>query len=579
MFSHLPKEFSINKLSEFTFGDPEAKEDPLLQSSFCNIKPVHEFLQSSGKSIVLGERGSGKSALFRLISEKKLAFKNDGKLKQIYVSIDEDLEYFGLNEFLNRSIKDSSGKATEKFRIAWEIFILNRMISELRTHIKNDKSIEIIEAEFAQSIGLDILAKASLLDFLKNTKKTFGVKLEGGHTGFIIPNFYTSVEPSKDRSEIESESSLMLDTVSIKAKIREVLKRNKAVMFVLIDKLDEFVINAEYDLQKINLQALLETQRNFQAHPEIKIKLFLRTDLFKRLDFESLGYDKIYSKTVELKWTQSDIRQFIARRILHNMQNIFKQKKFTFSWDHQKLHIDQAYLKKESQLDEAYTNNQSGFFYKLKKWINEWQIKRNLRTRDHYDARQTDLMDEIHTAFITLFFPREVRHFNKKKVKVSTDLTSFLNTHLSLGSGSTTPRIVLMYFEKCFENSREYYRVNPDTNSVRLNSRSEYPLFHRDSMLEAYAELQDIIWITFANLSNRWKSAALTLRTGLPNCNKSILVSYSDIQKILNKKLLDEEITPFVAFYSHVGLLKCTNAQLQDEKRIYEIPILFQKLP
>lgn len=577
MFTHLPKEFSIQKLADFTFGDPEAKEDPLLQNSFCDIKPVHEFLQSSNKAIVLGERGSGKSALFRLISEKKLAFKNDGKLKQIYVSIDEDLEYFGLNEFLNRSIKDSSGKATERFRIAWEIFILNRIISELRSHLNNDTAIKAIEDEFARSIGLEATVKTSILDLLKKTKKTFGVKLEGGHTGFVTPNFYTSIEPSASNAEA-GDTSLMLDTVSIKKKIREVLKRNKAVMFVLIDKLDEFVINAEYDLQKVNLQALLETQRNFHSYPEIKIKLFLRTDLFKRLDFESLGYDKISTKTVELKWSETDIRQFIARRILHNMQNIFNQRKFPFTFDDKKLHIDQAYLKKDSQLEQAYTKNPEGFFYKLKKFLNRWQIQKHLRKKDNYDARQTDLMDELNTAIITLFFPRDVKHFNKKKVKISTDFFSFLSTHLSLGSGNTTPRIVLMYFEKCFENSREYYRLNPDTSSVKINSKSEYPLFHRDTMLEAYSELQELIWTTFANLSSRWKAAALTLRAGMPICSKSSSVSHSDVQRILKGKLLDEEIIPFVAFYSHVGLLKCINPQLHDEKRNYEIPILFQKL-
>lgn len=577
MFTHLPRDFSIEKLSDFTFGDPEAKEDPLLQNSFCDIKPVHEFLQSSNKAIVLGERGSGKSALFRLISERKLSFRNDGKLKQIYVSIDEDLEYFGLNEFLNRSIKDSSGKATERFRIAWEIFILNRIISDLRTQYKNDSGIKIIEDEFARSIGLETTIKTSILDLLKKTKKTFGVKLEGGHTGLVIPNFYTSVEPSSAVVE-SNETSLMLDTVSIKKKIREVLKRNKAVMFVLIDKLDEFVVNAEYDLQKVNLQALLETQRNFHAYPEIKIKLFLRTDLFKRLDFESLGYDKVSTKTVELKWSETDIRQFIARRILHNMQNIFGQRKFPFIFDDKKLHIDQAYLKKDSQLEQAYTKNPDGFFYKLKKFLNGWKIKNHLRKKDNYDARQTDLMDELHTALITLFFPRDVKHFNKKKIKVGTDLFSFLSTHLSLGSGNTTPRIVLMYFEKCFEHSREYYRLNPDTNSVKMNNKSEYPLFHRDTMLEAYSELQELIWTTFANLSSRWKAAALTLRAGLPVCSKSSSVSHSDIKRILAGKLLEDEITPFVAFYSHVGLLKCTNPQLADEKRNYDIPILFQKL-
>jgi hypothetical protein len=462
LFTNLPKELSIEKLSLFTFGDPEAKEDPLLNDCVCNIKPVHEFLQSSGKSIVLGERGSGKTALFRLITEGNLRFRNEGKLKQIYIPIDEDLEYFGLTDFLNKSVKDSTGKATEKFRIAWELFILNRVIAELRSKFKNNSEVESIENEFAKSIGLEVVSKLSFLELLKKTKKTFGVKLENGHTGFVTPNFYTSIEPTNNSlTDVPTDASLMLDTVSVKKKIREFLKNNKAVVFVLIDKLDEFVANSEYVMQKTNLQSLLETQRSYQAFSEIKIKLFLRTDLFKRLDFESLGYDKISSKTVELKWSEADIRQFIAKRILHNLSAVFDRKKFGIMLDDKKLYVDQEYLKKGSEIDIAYTDKRDNYFYKVKKWLIEFQIARKLKKRDKYDARKTDLMAALHRMVITLFFPDDVTHFNKRKKKESADIFEFLNTHLSLASGGTTPRIVLMYFQICLEHTREYYRVNP----------------------------------------------------------------------------------------------------------------------
>jgi hypothetical protein len=517
--------------------------------------------------------------LFRLITEGNLKFKNEGKLRQIYVPIDEDLEYFGLTDFLNKSIKDATGKPTEKYRIAWELFILNRVILELRFKFKGDGEISSIENEFAKSIGLDVVSKLSLLELLRKTKKTFGVKLENGHTGFVVPNFYTSIEPSNNSAvDGSSEASLMLDTVSVKRKIREFLKNNKAVVFVLIDKLDEFVANSEYAMQKINLQSLLETQRSYQAFSEIKIKLFLRTDLFRRLDFESLGYDKISSKTVELKWSQTDIRQFIAKRILHNLSSVLDKKKFGIKFDDKKLYVDQEYLKKGSQIDIAYTNKRENLFYIIKKWAIEFQISRNLRKRDKYDARQTDLMAAIYRMVITLFFPNEVKHYNKKRKKESLDIFDFLDSHLSLASGSTTPRIVLMHFQICLEHTREYYRLNPDTASVHLNEESQYPLLPRDAMLLAYGELQDGICLTFANLTQRWKVAALNMRENLPSCNKSTIVSYQDIAKWIKGRIEEEDFKAFVAFYSHVGLLRCINPTALEEKRNYELPILFQKL-
>ena len=55
--------FQTSKLSEFQFGDADAKSDELLIDCNQPIRGVREFLNGD-KNIVLGERGVGKSALF-----------------------------------------------------------------------------------------------------------------------------------------------------------------------------------------------------------------------------------------------------------------------------------------------------------------------------------------------------------------------------------------------------------------------------------------------------------------------------------------------------------------------------------
>src|SRR5665647_849657 len=88
-------DFDTNILSEFTFGDPEAKSDEILVDCFQDIEGVRTFLGGT-KNIVLGERGSGKSALFKLIANKKLQFRikgNEKHRKLLIVPIDDDLEY------------------------------------------------------------------------------------------------------------------------------------------------------------------------------------------------------------------------------------------------------------------------------------------------------------------------------------------------------------------------------------------------------------------------------------------------------------------------------------------------------
>ena len=107
-------DFDLAKLQQFTFGDPEAKSDEILASCFQKIRGVEELLNGS-KSIVLGERGSGKSALFKLISDGNLVFRTEAKDKTrmtVIVPTDDDLEYLG--SVLNCQIGDMPNKIDVK---------------------------------------------------------------------------------------------------------------------------------------------------------------------------------------------------------------------------------------------------------------------------------------------------------------------------------------------------------------------------------------------------------------------------------------------------------------------------------
>lgn len=79
MISNLPSNVAIEKFQCFDFGSAEASEDELLEECPCVIKPIREFL-SGKKDIVIGERGSGKSALFRLLA-KEAIFLTTNKTK------------------------------------------------------------------------------------------------------------------------------------------------------------------------------------------------------------------------------------------------------------------------------------------------------------------------------------------------------------------------------------------------------------------------------------------------------------------------------------------------------------------
>jgi len=120
-------EFDTSLLTEFTFGDPEAKTDEMLLHCFQKVRGVQEFLTGT-KSIVLGERGAGKSALFKLVADGVLTFGKDDKHNTAIIPIDEDLEYLAIANIIEERFSDQTQRKHGKYRYLWELYILSRII-------------------------------------------------------------------------------------------------------------------------------------------------------------------------------------------------------------------------------------------------------------------------------------------------------------------------------------------------------------------------------------------------------------------------------------------------------------------
>jgi hypothetical protein len=327
--SNLPDRFPLSNLSKFYFGEPDGKDDPLLENCLLRITPVVEFLEES-KSIVVGDRGTGKTALFRMLAERKLHFKSTGKLTQHYVPIDEELAYKTLKHHITTHVRDPINTLDAPHRIVWEIFLLSRCFDTLGGTFGEEKEFCALRDGFFKILGRAPEQKFGILDIFKNTKKTVGVKLEGGHIGLVIPNFYTTVEPVTSPTSPEIDDALVIDVPRLKAELNNFLKQRKNVAYLLVDKIDEFVAGDEYETQKAILQALLHCWRDYQSYPHLKPKLFLRRDLFERLDFSAIGRDKIDPKKIELKWSSEDMMEFIASRVLHNLAEVFDRMALRF---------------------------------------------------------------------------------------------------------------------------------------------------------------------------------------------------------------------------------------------------------
>lgn len=571
---NLPHNFPMALLQKFDFGLPDAKDDPLLEVCALKIAPIAQFL-TDNKSILVGDRGSGKTAVFRLLSDRKIQFTNNDNLNQIHIPIDEELSYKTLKGHISNQIKESTKEDASPHRLVWELFIFSRCLEGLRKQFEGNRRFDKINEEFQEAVGLKNPGKVGLIDLITKTKKTFGVKLENGHMGYVVPNFYASVEPKREADEPIDQSNF-LDLPRFKSELNLLLADAKAVAYVLIDKLDEFVSGEEYKTQLSTLQALIQSWRDYQSYPKIKIKLFLRRDLYERLDFSSIGRDKIEPRKVELIWTDEDIRHLIATRIFHNIQSINKGKSLAIYCDERYLTIDRQFLNEIRSLDSIPENERSILDVVKHKFLMMRDYLRQ-RKRDAYDARTTNVHDMAYTALITTLFPRAANHKTKANKIEQIEISTYFSTHFQFSSKTTTPRIILLFLQYCLEATRHYYLNNP-TESIQINEKGEYPVFLRDHLFQAYEQVRVLAMQTITGLNSAWQRSAANIMRHASTSKTPEAISFKEAKKHLGKDVTDEELSNFFAFYEHAGLFACTNRADNLDGRIYSIPIIFQRM-
>lgn len=323
MIDGFPQSISTRILREFHFGHQEANRDDLLDECFCDTAPVRNFLKGN-KDFLLGVKGTGKSSVFRQLTSKKIHFENKNNLKQILVPIDQQIAYLTVKEHLLRDFDSVVRDEDIRMRFIWEIYILYRIVSTVKdSGIQiSDEDLEVINP-IVDYFSFES-SKPPILDILTKANRTIGVKLDVSQTGFPTPDFYLKYEPQQHATKKQKDvRSVTLNLADIQSKTNSILRRSGSIVFVLIDNLDDFLAREAYDAQRLVIQGLLSCAKDYSRHTYIKIKAFLRNEVFNKADFEKLGgSEKIKPNAIDLIWSDHDIRRFMAMRFCYNFNRL-----------------------------------------------------------------------------------------------------------------------------------------------------------------------------------------------------------------------------------------------------------------
>lgn len=282
-------------LSEL-FGKDRAQEDKNLKFYFVKTTQYSE-IQNGEKELVLGRKGSGKSAMFTMLAEDAA---NSSDTIPVKISFNgEDFIY--IQNWLSQHNFTESLNDDWKYSLAWKDFIISELIySAIHTDY-----LEFLDKSLKQKLINDgFMEENAWKRFAKSVIKSFkGVELPENLGKF-----------SFDFSTLTDFTSI--DKNNLEDALNNLISNNK--FFVVIDNLDEPWKNN--DSMNSWLRGLIFSIRQIKRdYRNIKVVAFLRTDIY---DVISKGSDLFDSKNeiTTILWDDNNyfgLKQLVAARIAH----------------------------------------------------------------------------------------------------------------------------------------------------------------------------------------------------------------------------------------------------------------------
>lgn len=275
-------------LEGLNFGNRVAEQESKLEDYFVETHIWRKVLRGE-VDIVYGMKGSGKSAIFHLLSSRH------GVPKEVRIIPAEHTR--GDPVFAAIKIEPPTGEV--HFVYLWKLYILSLIASDpvilevLRTDYPKIAE-ELISAGVIDSDKNKIIAKA--LEYVDTvTVSGVGVKLKA---------------PKE-----ESEKSIDVDAALYV--VNEIVKKAGEKIWVLFDRLDA-VFDDNSELEQNALRALFRAYQDFAKYTDIRLKIFLRKDIWRTLTERGLREGSHITQSDAIEWSEPNIVNLIVRRILNN---------------------------------------------------------------------------------------------------------------------------------------------------------------------------------------------------------------------------------------------------------------------
>lgn len=304
---------TLDILRTLNFGQRVAEEEgDQLASYFVETDHWHR-LYSDANDVVYGPKGAGKSALYSLLVDRKDELFDRG----ILLAPGENPR--GAPAF--RALVGDPPASEREFIALWKLYIACLISATLEEYGIPGQAADELRTRLEQSglrqrhknlQGLLLTAFEYVKRILRPTSVETGLQLDAATQ---VPSGVTAkitfAEPSLADAELGVASVDRLLALA-----DEALNSAGYKIWILLDRLD--VAFTDTHLLEQNARALFHTYLDLLSYNNLRLKIFLRTDIWRRITTSGFREASHITRHLTISWNRNSLLNLVIRRILQN---------------------------------------------------------------------------------------------------------------------------------------------------------------------------------------------------------------------------------------------------------------------
>jgi len=272
-------------------GDIRAENDiDMLNQAFFETPDYKSLIESNDRSVVVGRRGTGKSALVHRLNNY---WSGEKKSCVISISPEED-QIIGLRG-LFKSFGDNFIHIKAGAKIVWKYALYMEIVTKFNSHYKLQKFI----------------TKSSLGNALKswgNNNQNISTKLR--------LKLKSTIDTKLSPEEIISNLSSDLELQEIEYDINEIFNEAQSTVILLIDRLDEGYTPDGIGVALVDgfVQSVIDLNSRFTRH--VRGVVFLRDNMYRSIVINDPDFTRnIEGQVLRLHWDEYGLFNMICNRL------------------------------------------------------------------------------------------------------------------------------------------------------------------------------------------------------------------------------------------------------------------------